>query len=155
MALASINVLTVEWVSKNGYYPHLCSQEEFQLSPVYLWNTPRSTSGPFNLLPLHWDMKHVWFCVWPVRVESLFPTAFWLTCTHTLLALKVRHSQCSSACCRIPKLESLTWGLIPWGEHVQLSLSSHLWVTYLGMWVLTIHVPTPPSHHIVTPFLYY
>ena len=37
------------------------------------------TQAPFKLLLLPWIPEHVRFCVGPLRVESLFPAALWLS----------------------------------------------------------------------------
>ena len=40
--------------------------------------------------------------------------------------------------------------LTPWGEHLPLWLSSHLWVSYLGVWVWTrlrLHPSSPSCCH--------
>ena len=39
----------------------------------------RLTQAPFKLLPLLWDSEHVRFCMHPLRAESLFPIALWLS----------------------------------------------------------------------------
>ena len=37
------------------------------------------TQAPFKLLPLYWNSEHVKLCMSPLRVESLFPIALWLS----------------------------------------------------------------------------
>ena len=54
-----------------------------RMSPSYLlplWEALQDqqvglTQGPFKLLLLPWALKCVRFCVYPLTVESLFPTA--------------------------------------------------------------------------------
>lgn len=36
------------------------------------------TQASFKLLLLIWAPEHVRFCVYPLRVECLFPTALWV-----------------------------------------------------------------------------
>ena len=46
------------------------------------------TQAAFKLLPLHWDLECVRFCMCPLRVASLFPTTLWLSHTQAPLALQ-------------------------------------------------------------------
>lgn len=84
----------------------------------YLWEAFQDqqvslTQVPFRLLPLHWDSECVRCCVGPLRVESLFPIAFWLSYTKAQLAFKARNSEVSSSWCGIPGMGSLMWGSDP------------------------------------------
>lgn len=51
------------------------------------------------------------FCVCPLKTQSLFPTALWLSCTQALLAFKARCSESSSSWCKTPGWASYcgTW----------------------------------------------
>ena len=82
MVLASTSVHVVEWSSPNWLLPvskspewsfshFLPLQETLQDQQVGL------TQAPFRLLLLPWVLENVRFCVCPLRIESVFPTALW------------------------------------------------------------------------------
>ena len=75
-------------------------------------------------------------CVWPPRVESLFPPVLSKSCNQIPLGFKVSFSRNSSSRCRTPRLGSLTWGSEP----------SLQWVDFCGISVLQ-SVSHPPSSY--------
>ena len=78
-----------------------------------------------------WVPECVGFCVCPLRVESLFPTALWLWESKPCWLLK---SNALGA--YLPGAGPLVGEFLdPWGEPLQLQLSSYLVVVYLGLWV--------------------
>ena len=74
------------------------------MSPTSPGGSQRSASGSDSgkLLFLSWISEYVRFCVHPLRVGSLFPTALPVSCTQALLAFKARYSAGSSSQCRTP-----------------------------------------------------
>ena len=99
------------------------------------------THASFKLLPLCWKSYYVKFCLNPLRVESLLPTAFWLSHMQALLAFKVRGSGGSSSWCRTPGLGSPMSYLNPSFLVENLCNCGYLPVCVsanLGVWVLTI-----------------
>ena len=93
--------------------------------------------------------SNVKFCTHYLRAESLFPTAFKLSHMQAPLAFKARSFGGLSSQCKTPKVREPNMGLrllTPWGEPLQLPLSSHLWVAYLGVWVLIILCLFPSYH---------
>ena len=71
---------------------------------------------------------------------SIF-TALQLSSTQVPLAFKARCFRGLSFLCRTPRLGAPKVRhrpLAPWGEPLQMSLSSHLCITYVGVWVLII-----------------
>ena len=51
---------------------------------------------------------------------------------------------------------SFHWRLTtPWGELLQLWLSSSSWIIYLGMWPWLYHNSTPPTNLVAVPSLYF
>ena len=139
MVLVSTSVLLVEWVHKTGSCQCLCSQGESQLLPASLGSSPRSASGSdevhFKLLPLHLELKHIRFCVCPLRTESQFLTVLWLSHMQALMVSKGTHSWDLPSWCRATG--SLMWSFDPMGGPLQLWFWSFLWLTYLGLCVLT------------------
>ena len=75
-------------------------------------------------------------CVCTPRVESLFPPVLSKSCSQIPLAFKVWFSRNSSSCCQTARLGSLTWGLEP----------SLQWVDVCGISVLQF-VSHPPSSY--------
>ena len=75
-------------------------------------------------------------CVYPPRVESLFPPVLSKSCNQIPLAFKVWYCRNSSSCCQTPRLGSLTWGS-------ELSLQ---WMDFCGIIVLHF-VSHPPSSY--------
>ena len=73
-------------------------------------------------------------CVWPPRVESLFPSILSKSCNQILLTFKVWFSGNSSSCCQTPSLGRLTWSSEP----------SLQWVNFCGIIFLQF-VSHPPS----------
>ena len=86
----------------------LWPQSELRLPPASLWGSPGSvdslTQARFKLLCLPWVPEHVKFCVYPLRLESLFPAALWLSWKWVPLAFKTRCSGDSSSWCKTPEL---------------------------------------------------
>lgn len=68
---------------------------------------------PFKLLLLHCISECVIFCMSPLKVESLFPTALWLSYMQIPLAFQGTYSGCLSSMCKTPKLGCSKWGLDP------------------------------------------
>ena len=96
----------------------VCVPGELQLPPASLGASPRSASGltqaPFKLLLLPWVPEHVGFCVCPLRVESLFPTALWVSQKKPCWPSKPnKYSGGSSSLSRTPGLGSPMLGLDP------------------------------------------
>lgn len=109
--LASISILMEVQVPRNGFHHHLYPQGSPRCL-LLLWEALQDhqvgiIQSPFKLLPLHWDLEHVRFCLHFLRVESLFLTALCLFCMSVPLAFKARHSWASSFCCKTPGLRSL------------------------------------------------
>ena len=83
MARASTTVHMVEQAPQNGCLQHLCPQG----SPTCLLHLQKAlhdqqlvlTQAFFKLQSLGWNSEHVRFCVHPLRVEYLFPTALQLS----------------------------------------------------------------------------
>lgn len=126
MAFASTSILMVERFPRNGCHQHLFPQGEFQVPPL----SPEAlqdhqvglTQSPFKLLPLHWDLECVRFCLHLWRVESLFPTALYLSYMSVPLAFKARHS----------------WGSPPDAPH---------WGAWCGPWTLALWGEPLPSDY--------
>ena len=153
MALASSTVLVVEWVPQNGYYQCLCPQDESQLSSSSLGGSLRSASESdssfFQITLLPWVLECMRFCVHRLTVESL------------------SHSPDSPEISPTDLQSQRFWGLIfpvqnladgepheglvplaPWGEPLQLELSSHLWVTCPGVLLVPCLRSSYPSYCI-------
>ena len=73
-----------------------CPTSEPQPSPASPGDPPRPTgrSGPgsYGVTALPWVPVHMKPCVCPLRVESLFPSVLWSSCTQAPLASKVKCS---------------------------------------------------------------
>ena len=75
-------------------------------------------------------------CVWPPRVQSLFPPVLSKSCNQFPLGFKVWFSRNSSSHCQTPRFGSLTWGSEP----------SLQWVDFCGISVLQ-SVSHPPTSY--------
>ena len=79
MALDSTNVHVVEQVPKMSaasvYVPRVSCSFLLPLQEILQDQQVSLTQAPFKLLLLPWVLECVRFCVHPLRVESLFPTA--------------------------------------------------------------------------------
>lgn len=64
-------------------------------------------------MPLHWDLEHVRFCMYHLRMDALFHIALKLSCMQVPLASEVKYSEGSSFWLRAPWLGSPMWGLDP------------------------------------------
>ena len=128
----------------------LASSLPERLFKVSKWVWPR-------LLLNYYLLECVRFCMCPLRVESLFPIALWLSHTQAPLALRARHYRNLSSWCRAHGLGSLMWGSDP------LLLGENLWnydcpsicgspTQGYGSWLYC--VSAPPTHLIVVPSLY-
>ena len=105
--------------------------------------------APVNSLLFPWNLVHARTCVYPARVECLFPPVPWSNCNQALLAFKAKCSEGFSSLCQNPKLGILTWDseLNPVGELLYIIILQ-FWVTdpcvmrfdYIGI------VPLLPSH---------
>ena len=109
------------------------------------------TWGPFKLLPLHWVLEHVGFCVSSIRLESLFPTVLWLSHIQAPLAFKARYSGAPPSQCKTPGPRNMMWGSDPLLLEENLSNCDSPPVCgspNLGVWVLTIPYlcPSYPFH---------
>ena len=115
-------------------------------SAVVISKRPRLLSNQC----LCWDSELVRVCICPLRVKYLFARLLWLSCVQGLLAFKTRCSgDFLSPWCRTPRLGSLIWDSYPslFGENLcKYVYPPSLWVTYLGMQVLTILHLCPPPH---------
>lgn len=83
------------------------------------------------------------FCVSPLTMESLFPTALRSLESYPS-AFKAKHSWLSSSHCRALWIEESSVGLGPltsWGEPLQLWLFLCWWVAYMRVWVWTAPCP--------------
>ena len=111
MTLANTSVLVVAWTPQNSCHQCLCFQGEFQFPPVSLGGSPRSAHGSdpgsFQISVTVLGPGVCENCVYPLRMESLFPTALWVSCTQVPLAFKDRHSRASSSHA----------GPLNWGAH--------------------------------------
>ena len=139
----------------------LWPQSELELSPASLWGSPGSvgslTQARFKLLRLPWVPEHVKFCVHPLKLESLFPAALWLSWKWVPLAFKTRCSGDSSSWCRTPELGSPMWR----SNHELLGENfcncNYLFICELVTWgyrAWLYHVSTLLSHLVVVPSLY-
>ena len=84
--------------------------------------------------PSPWVLLCTLLCVYPPRVESLFPPVLSKSCSQIPLAFKVWFSGNSSSHCQTTRLGSLTWSSEP----------SLQWVDFCGISVLQF-VSHPPS----------
>ena len=114
MPLASTRALMVVTALQNSCHQHLCPQGKPHLPPPFR-EVPQDqqvglTQAPFKLLPLGWISEHVRFYMSPLREESMFPTALWLSHTSAPPAFKARSSGGLSSWCWTPRLGSLMWG---------------------------------------------
>ena len=105
-----------------------------------------SEPGSFQIIASALGLGRVRFCMCPLRVESLFPTALWLSCTQAPLpsspdawglVFLVLEPQAGEPNVGLRPL-------VPWGEPLQLCLSSCLWVTYMGCGSWLYRISTPP-----------
>ena len=158
MATVSTCVLVVEWANQNGCRKCLCCQGKSHLPPASLGCSPRSANGltqvPFKLVHLFWDSEYVSFCAHPLRVDSLFPTALWLSCMQAWLAFKGLIFLLNPLPPKTGEINVELRLLAPWGEPLQLWLSCHLRVTYPGYWSWLYHVFAPLTYLIVILSLY-
>ena len=95
MVLASTSVLIAEQAERNDY-----SQGGVPVASCLSKRLSKNrkvcvTWVPFKLLPLHWVSEHVRFCMCPLRVESQFSIAAWLS---HMLALQIFKARCSGDC---------------------------------------------------------
>ena len=116
-----------------------CPCGEPHLPPTSKGDTPTLTgrSGSISYgvtAPSPWVLVHRRFCVYPSRVESLFPPVLSKSCNQILLALIVQFSGDSSSPFWTPMLGSLMCGSEP----------SLRWVDFCGIIVLQF-VSHPPS----------
>ena len=88
--------------------------------------------------PSPWVLMCTLLCVYPSRVESLFPPVLSKSCNQILLAFKVWFCGNSSSFCWTPRLGSLTWGS-------GLSLQ---WVDFCGISFLQFVSHPPPIYGI-------
>ena len=83
MVFASASVIGVEQAPQNGCCQRLCLQGESQLRAASLGGSPRSANmsdtGSFQTTASALVSEYVRFCVHPLKAESLFPTALWLS----------------------------------------------------------------------------
>ena len=78
------------------------------------------------------DSEHVKVCIILLRVESVLPATFQLSCTQAPLAFKARCSGAHLPGARPPG-KGVQCGLRPfasWGEPLHMGLFSHSYVTY-------------------------
>ena len=81
---------------------------------------------------------HILLCVWPPRVESLFPPVLSKSCNQIPLAFKVWFSRKSSSRCWTPRFGSLMWA---WEPSLQ-------WVDFCCISVLQFVSHSPSSYRI-------
>ena len=122
-------------------------QSEYQL-PLSQDQKLCLTQALSKLLLLRGILECVRLCVHSLKMESV---SYGPLALPRELAFRANILGGSSPQYRIHRLGSLMWGVdlfTPWGEPLQLLLSSCLWVTQLRVWVLTIlHLNSPyPSH---------
>ena len=90
MVFASASVLMVDkllnMAASSVYVPMGSFSCLLPLWEALLHQQESLTQTPFKLLPLSWDVEHVRFCVSPLRVETLYVTALWLSHTQSPLA---------------------------------------------------------------------
>ena len=118
-----------------------CPHSETQTPPASAGDPPtlagRSGSVSCGVTaPSPWVPMHTLLCVFPPRVESLFPPVLSKSCNQIPLAFEVWFSRNSSSRCWNPRLGSLTWGPEP----------SLQWVEFCGVSVLQF-VGHPPSSY--------
>ena len=91
--------------------------------------TPAGGSGSIScgvIVPVPWVLVNARFCLYPQRVESLFPPVLWKFCNQIPLAFKFRFPGDFQSVCQSPKLRSLTWSSDP----------SQQWENFFGIIVL-------------------
>ena len=151
-----------EQTSKNGCCKSLCPQGSPSGPPASPGGSPRLASGfdiGFFQITASQSCISEWvrFCVRPLRVESFFSTALWLSCMQALLAFKARYSGGSSTWCRSPGLGSLMWGLNSLLLGEDLCICDYPLICGSpahGCGSCLYWVSTTPTHPIVVPSLY-
>ena len=119
--------------------PHPCG--EILLTHASIGNPP-TLAGSFDPVscgstaPFIWVLVHERFCLFPSRLEFLFPPLLCKSYNQNLLAFKVRFPGDSQSLCWIPRLGSLTW----------VSEPSQQWGNFFGIIVLQF-VSHPPGRH--------
>ena len=78
--------------------------------------TPASGSGPASCgvtSPFPWVFMCIRFCLWPPRLESLFPPVHWKSCNQVILVFNVRLPENSQSIFQIPSKRNLASGSEP------------------------------------------
>ena len=112
MVSVSTSVLLVEGASENGCCICVPTMSLGCLLPLWKLSEISKWVLPSFLLNYHLynGTQSMWFCVFPLRVETLFPLALRLSLKQDSLAFKAKHSRVLSSQCRTPRLGSLMWG---------------------------------------------
>ena len=71
-------------------------------------------------VPFPWVLVHARFCLWPRRVESLFPPFLWKSCNEIPLAFKVKFPGDSLSLCWMPWL-GIQRGIWPGTQNLRSS----------------------------------
>ena len=99
---------------------------------------PPTLAGSFGSVscritaPFFWVLVHTRFCLWPLRLESLFPPALWKSYNQIPLVFKVGFPADSQSLCQVARLGSLMWG----SEH------SQQWKNFFG--TIGLQFVSPP-----------
>ena len=92
-------------------------------------------------VPFPWVLVHARFCLWPLRVESLFPPFLWKSCNEIPLAFKVRFPGDALSLCWIPWL-GIQRGIWPGAQNLHIQFVGHPPSVY-GIWFY--HDCAPPT----------
>ena len=108
-------------------YP--CPHSEPQSSPTSQGDPPRLTDrsglGSNGVIALHCLLVHVKTCVYPPRMEFLFPPVLWSSCIEAPLAFKIKCSVGSSS-----RYQILQTGEPNMGLRTLTPVGESLWYNY-------------------------
>ena len=107
--LISSDVLMVVCTHKNCCHQCMCLQQGCSWPSGASISASGSDPGSFRIIL---SLLELGVCeILHAPFETLFPTAYQLSCTQALLALKARYSRASSFQCMTPGLGNTIWGL--------------------------------------------
>lgn len=87
---------------------------EIQTACISLGEPPRprggSATASYRVIYLSSDSTHVKYCVHLPKVEPLFPSVLWSSCTQASLTFDAKYFEGSFSQCQTPRMRKLTWG---------------------------------------------
>lgn len=107
----------------------------------------RFDKSPIKLLPPHWVPEHVRFCIYPLRVKSLFSLAFWYSWNYLMVTFKFTCIECLSSLCRTPRLGAWHGD---WDSHSFRGTSAIVIILpFVGLW---LYHDSAPLTNLIVPF---